>query len=412
MKTKHLWQVIAKREMVVKLTDRNFIISTIVTLLMIIGGFVLLQVTSSNEGPKVGITSAEAQTVVTLLNTSNEPPWQTVSFSDEESTKAAVKKKDVDLALVKGDDGWKLFVQDLNQTSASRASQIRTALSATTLAEGAKAAGLDVSELTKGSNLTLISTSDENANQEQQLAVFVTGLVFAIFFFTMSLVFGLQIASSVVKEKESRVVEILSAAVPASQLLLGKILGNVSLAIGQMMLYAGTALLGLSFTQYANLIPLLSNGIGWFIIFFVAGFFALSCLWAASGAMATQYEDIQQTTQPITYLLLIGYMAAFVAPTWIKAVLSYVPVLSGVLMPGRLLDGSATWWQALIALILNLLFMAFAISIGGKLYKRGILQTSGTLKWRKAFAKAQGVSKMERNDKSTVTTRSNQPGSA
>lgn len=387
MKTKHLWQVIAKREMVVKLTDRNFIISTIVTLLMIIGGFVLLQVTSSNEGPKVGITSAEAQTVVTLLNTSNEPPWQTVSFSDEESTKAAVKKKDVDLALVKGDDGWKLFVQDLNQTSASRASQIRTALSATTLAEGAKAAGLDVSELTKGSNLTLISTSDENANQEQQLAVFVTGLVFAIFFFTMSLVFGLQIASSVVKEKESRVVEILSAAVPASQLLLGKILGNVSLAIGQMMLYAGTALLGLSFTQYANLIPLLSNGIGWFIIFFVAGFFALSCLWAASGAMATQYEDIQQTTQPITYLLLIGYMAAFVAPTWIKAVLSYVPVLSGVLMPGRLLDGSATWWQALIALILNLLFMAFAISIGGKLYKRGILQTSGTLKWRKAFAK-------------------------
>ena len=93
---------------------------------------------------------------------------------------------------------------------------------------------------------------------------------FSVKFYLVAMLFGMQIAQSVVAEKESRVVEILAAAIPLRHLLAGKVLGNTALAMIQLLIYLAVGLVGLSFTPYKSYVPALTGPTAWFIGFFFA----------------------------------------------------------------------------------------------------------------------------------------------
>ncbi len=69
-------------------------------------------------------------------------------------------------------------------------------------------------------------------------------LVFAFLFYLSVLTFGMSIAQSVVEEKQSRVIELLVAALPVRWLLAGKVLGNTVMALGQIVVILGAGLVG------------------------------------------------------------------------------------------------------------------------------------------------------------------------
>ena len=212
------------------------------------------------------------------------------------------------------------------------------------------------------------------------------GLVFAVLFFMSALTFGMQIAQSVIEEKQSRIVEILVAAIPVRQLLAGKVAGNTVLALAQMGLMVGAGLVGASFVPMLKAyLPDLVRASGWYLVLFLASFMALACIWAAAGAMATRNEDLQQTSSPLIYLLMIAYGAGFLATGAWKVVLSYVPIISGILMPTRIIEGTAHWWDGLIALVVNIAFGAVTVLVGERIYRRALLRTQGRLSYREAL---------------------------
>ena len=117
-----------------------------------------------------------------------------------------------------------------------------------------------------------------------------------------------------------------------------------------MALYAAIGLVGLSFTSFGSFLPSVTGALGWFLVFFLFGFLLLACLWAVAGALASRTEDLQSTSTPITLLLLaIFFGSAFLSGTP-QTVLSYVPPASAVLMPQRILEGSAQWWEPVVSL--------------------------------------------------------------
>ena len=120
------------------------------------------------------------------------------------------------------------------------------------------------------------------------------GFVFVFLFYFAALVFGMQLASSVIEEKQSRIVEIIAAAIPLRHLLAGKVLGNTALALIQLLVYLVVGLVGLSFTSYKSYVPaaVRPDGAG-SSAFFLAGFIALACLWAVAGSLASRTEDLQ-----------------------------------------------------------------------------------------------------------------------
>jgi ABC-2 type transport system permease protein len=169
------------------------------------------------------------------------------------------------------------------------------------------------------------------------------------------------------------------------QLLFGKVIGNTLLALGQMALFVGIGLVGITFTDYASFLTAVSGPVVWFVAFFIAGFVALACVWAVAGSLATRNEDLQGTTTPLTMGLVLALFAGiFLEGTW-QVVASYVPVVSTIAMPMRLLTGSAQWWEPVLSLLLTAGFAAVTVTVGERLYRRSLLHTSGRMSYRQAL---------------------------
>lgn len=376
------WWIVARREIIAKLSQKSFWISTILVVVMLIAGFFFTFLfASSQDEMTVGVTDDAGAQVVAIAANSSGRDIQSQTMPEDE-IEAAVDDGEVDAGLVQTDDGWDLVVDSI-ETSVG---DVQQAVSTYMTNQNARDLGIDPTALQAGSDVALRLTG-EKLEQDAAIAL-ITGLIFSVLFFMSALTYGLQIAQSVVEEKESRIVEILTAAVPTRHLLIGKVLGNTIMAMGQLLIFLTVGVVGISLTDFGEFLPLLAPNIGWFVVFFLVGFAALSCLWAATGAMATRVQDINNTTMPLTFLLMGVYFAGFLARGTAAQVLSYVPIASSVIMPQRLLSGESTWIDAIIALLLCLVFMGFAIWVGEKIYRRGILKTSGILKLKEAFGKA------------------------
>jgi len=217
----------------------------------------------------------------------------------------------------------------------------------------------------------------------------VVGFVFVFLFYFAALVFGMQLASSVIEEKQSRIVEIIAAAIPLRHLLAGKVLGNTALALIQLLVYLAVGLVGLSFTSYASYVPALSGPAAWFVAFFLAGFVALACLWAVAGSLASRTEDLQTTSTPLTMLMLVMFFGGLSLDGRAQVIASYVPPVSAVVMPKRILAGGVEWWEPLLALGLLGLFAAITVWIGERLYRRALLQTGGRVSLKQAWSAAE-----------------------
>lgn len=187
-------------------------------------------------------------------------------------------------------------------------------------------------------------------------------------------------------ESAWRIVEILAAAIPLRQLLVGKVIGATVLALGQMVLFVAIGLVGLTFTDYTTLLPSLAGAAGWYLVLFVIGFVALACLFAVAGAMATRAEDVQSTSSPLLTLIMVAaFGGLFLQGTW-QVVGSYIPLISTVTMPIRLVDGSAAWWEPIVAAVITLVTAALVMVIAERVYRRSIMQTGGKLTYRQALA--------------------------
>jgi ABC-2 type transport system permease protein len=226
----------------------------------------------------------------------------------------------------------------------------------------------------------LLEAEAENADVIQAASFFA-----AILFYITALTFGITISQSVVQEKESRVVEILAAAVPIRAMLWGKIAGNSVLALGQIVLLVAVGLIGLVATGRSDTLDGIGLAAAWYVVFFVLGFVALASFWSVAGSLATRQEDLQTTTLPGQIILLVPYLLAVTGSERVQEVISVLPIVSAMTMPGRIADGSAPWWQVGLALGLTVLTAAGLVRLGSALYARTLLQTSRRVGYREAL---------------------------
>ena len=211
------------------------------------------------------------------------------------------------------------------------------------------------------------------------------GFIMAFLFYMAAILFGVYLAQSVTEEKQSRIVEIIATSIPLRQLLLGKLVGAVTLAVAQMLLYCLVAVVGVSFTPWGDMLPGLTSGLVWFLAFFVAGFSMIAALYALAGAMASRQEDIQSTSMPVTMLLMMMFFGAVFAEGTLVDVLAWIPPFSAIIQPMRIVAGEAAWWEALASLGLLVAVAFGVIVLVERMYRRALMQTSGKLSMRQAW---------------------------
>ncbi len=219
--------------------------------------------------------------------------------------------------------------------------------------------------------------------------VYLVAIGFGLIFFMSALTFGSTIAQSVVEEKQTRIVEILMAAVPVRVLLAGKILGNSILAFAQIVVIAGLAGIGMLATGQDLLLGDVGPSIIWFVVFFAFGFVLLAALFAATAALVSRQEDVGSVTSPVTMLVMAPYFLVifFNDNPLVLAIMSYVPFSAPVGMPMRVFLGTAQWWEPLLSLAILIVSTVLVVMVGSRMYSNGLLKMGARVKLSEALAK-------------------------
>ncbi|MCC9144586.1 MULTISPECIES: ABC transporter permease [unclassified Arthrobacter] len=381
------WAIVTLREVTVKMRDRTYLLSTLVTLLLIVGS-VLFNAYMSSRGSDhtVAVADSAATEIVAAADAAGQGDDGNTSFEAKtaDSPDAAlqlVRDEDADAALLQGQDGtWTLTGKD--EISSGLRGPLSEALTSYVISENAAAAGTTAEELTAGSAL------DEallEGDADKAVMASIVGFAFSFLFYMATIIFGMAIATSVLEEKQNRVVEILATAIPIRQLLYGKVIGNTILAVVQLALYGGAALLALNLTGTADMVGSIIPVSGWFLVFFLIGFLILAAGWAMLGAMASRSEDLNSSSTPVMAVIFAALFAGMFAKGQLLVIASFVPVISSVAMPIRMLNSDVPLWQTFAALAIALAAAYALLAFAAKIYRRAVLQSGGALTLRKAM---------------------------
>ncbi|MEO5832599.1 MAG: ABC transporter permease [Nakamurella sp.] len=353
-------RLVARREVRVKLRDRAFIISSLFTLLIVAAATILPSLFGGGATSVATVGEVAQRAAVTV-------GAEATVVDSPAAAEALVRDGTVDAALVPDTVGGSPFGVKILALS--------------------EAPNDLVSGLSTPSPVQLLDPSAVDP-----FLAFIIPFAFAIIFFMTSLTFGLSIAQSVVEEKQTRIVEILVAAMPVRALLAGKVLGNAVLAVGQIVLIVAAALVGLTISGSdlftADVLGQLSAAMLWFVPFFLVGFLLLAGLWAVAGALVSRIEDLGSATTPVQLLVMLPFFAVIYGSsqpslmTW----LSYVPFSAPTAMPVRIFTGDiAGIWEPLLSLAVMAVSAVLVIGLAARLYEGSLLRTNGKTSIKQAW---------------------------
>lgn len=347
--------IVAQRELLVKLRSKAFLVSTAITLLVVIASVVLSSIGPSLFGgpTSVAVTSQTEQVVSALDDV------ETTVMDSDEAARDAVRDGTADAAVLGSSDASGLTVV------------------------GDRTAPDDlVQALSIAPQVELL-----DPNAPNPVVTYFIGFGFGLVFFMAAIMFGQAVAQSVAEEKQTRIVEILLAAVPARAMLAGKVLAASLLAFGQIALIAIAVLVSAKLTDNDIVLEGLTGPLIWFVILFVVGFVMISALFAAAAALVSRMEDLQSTASPVMMLVMIPYfMVIFFNnnPT-VLAVMSYIPFSAPVAVPMRLYIGTAAWWEPFLALAIMIVTTVGILWFASRTYERSLLKTGKVIRWRDAL---------------------------
>lgn len=217
----------------------------------------------------------------------------------------------------------------------------------------------------------------------------IVGIVFVVLSFLTLVFYGLWVASGVVAEKASRVMELLISAATAPQLVIGKIAGIGLAGLTQVSLVLLPAVLALFLSgrlastlfgvpdAEASLGGLSTGLIAAFLVYFVLGFALYAALYAGAGSLLSRPEDLQIIALPLSIPAIMGYFPAVLALSGgagpIIRFASYVPLWSPFVMMARLSVGSVEPWELALSLGLLIVTVPIVTWLSIRVYRAGVL---------------------------------------
>ncbi len=219
---------------------------------------------------------------------------------------------------------------------------------------------------------------------EEKGAGIVAALIFFFVMYSTFFMYGYQVMRGVIEEKSNRIVEVIVASVRPTELMLGKIFGIGLVGLTQ---YAAWALIAanLSLPGIATAMASTDMGaprvpasmVGFFILFFVLGYFLYASIYTAIAAPFNTDQEAQQLAMIPMFMILGGiavYPAVLNNPSGgIALFFSLLPFTAPLTMFLRTALSEPPAWQILLSCALLLATTAGLAWFAGRIYRVGIL---------------------------------------
>ena len=236
--------------------------------------------------------------------------------------------------------------------------------------------------------------SDETSETSSTLSYFI-GIIMSFMLYMFILLYGQMVMTSIIEEKNNRVLEIVVSSVKPSYLMLGKIIGIGLVAITQILIWA-IIIMSFTFWVMPSLVAGIAGGADpemmaalgllgdgsymltlfvYLILFLVGGDLFYSSIYAAIGSAV---DNIQDASQLQTFAVLPIIIGMVLAPsvvgdpmssfaTWV----SIIPFTSPMVMMARI-PFDIPVWQIITSLVLLYATFLFMIWLSAKIYRVGI----------------------------------------
>ncbi|MGI9004047.1 MAG: ABC transporter permease [Pseudonocardia sp.] len=379
--------LVARRELVTQVRSRSFVIGLVITLVLFGGVFLITGYISSQASSKtLGVTAQAAQLRPALEESARAQDIElTIREIDAGTGRAQVADGELDALLTGEPGGYQLL--GLDTVDSDLQAVVTSAIQQQTLTMALAGTGVDQAQLAARSQLAVDTLEPVDPDAGQKLAIALVGTF--LLFFSVSTYGGL-VASGVVEEKQSRIVELLLATIKPRHLLAGKIIGLGAAGLLQLVILSAIGTVG---ALAAGLLTVPGATVGMFamvIVWYLLGFFLYAALYAAVGSTVSRQEELGTVLAPMILLLIIPLVPTLnLLPNdprnELAAVMSFVPFFSQVVMPARYALGVASLGEVLISALIAVIAIVVVVRLAGRVYQNSVLRTGARVTLREAL---------------------------
>jgi ABC-2 type transport system permease protein len=391
MRASQAVRLVVGREVSTRYRSRAFRITTLVSLVLVIGSVIVFKLIGGGSADAVGFTPS-AQPLAAPLASVAQAVGEKVDTStvDQAAGERQIRDGKLDVLVTGTPNAFQVVVeQDLS-------SDLRDAFAVL-----ARQAVLD-NEITKvGGDPAAVNAAVNAAHldvrslepaREHQGARIALAFIVGVLVYIAILLYGQMVAQGVVEEKSSRIVEILLTTIRPWQLMLGKVVGIGLMGLLQLALTAvagvgaGVALDAFDFpTSIATTVAI------WAVVWFLLGFLVYALLFASLGALVSRQEDVGGVTAPATMAIVVPYILGIsILPSdpdnGLMALLSLIPFFSPTIMPMRIALDVAPIGQVVFSVALTCLLIVALVWFAGRVYSNAVLRMGSRVKLRQALS--------------------------
>jgi len=394
---RNIW-LIAQREYMERIRTRSFAVMTVlIPALMIGSAFAYMAfVPSDQESAQITIVASLGMEqfgddLRTELMQGRHPMG-----ADLISPPAPNTRQELDTDLANKDlDGY-LWIESPGQaggrpvfqyvpqskTDVTTKDAISVAIRAVLAREGLMHRGMSSAEAQALTQPVDLDTSQATRNDHNANAKASATVLFLLMYFVI-LLYGMNVARSIIEEKTSRIFEVMLATIRPEEMMAGKMIGVGSVGLTQVAIWL-IAAITLAATSLASRllhrnihVPLSGTQVIFFVIFFLLGYMLYSSMAAALGAMTNSEQELQQLNMfmvmPLASCTVIFPFVLWHSDGVIARIFSLIPFTAPLIMYMRIALKAPPWYEVAGSMLLLCATIWAILWVASRIYRVGIL---------------------------------------
>ena len=409
--------IVIRREYLERVSKKSFIVSTILMPLLMIGLMIaptLLTIYNTPEEKTIAVVDNSGIIVPSLKN--EESIKFIPSTAPIDSLKA---NSDIDGILVIGNNiltnnnGASLFTHDASSMMIEQniTKQLEEIIENQRL-KNYNIENLDkiINEVNADITLSTYRIDEEKDSTSSSTLSYIIGMLMSLLLYMFLLLYGQLVMTSIIEEKNNRVLEIMVSSIKPGQLMMGKILGIGFVALTQVLIWAALMISMSAFVMPALMpadimadVSAMNSGAGsaalstdvellqalsiigdvgyiislftYLTLFLIGGFLFYAALYAAIGSAVDNIQDAGQLQSIVVVPIILGLvlsMSVVADPnSTLATVLSMIPFTSPMTMMTRVPFGIPTW-ETILSLVILYGSFIFMVWVSAKIYRVGI----------------------------------------
>ena len=414
--------IIIGREFNERVRKKSFILTTLLTPLLIVGLMVApMLIMSYSEGEEKRIVVIDDSGIIApYLQSNDEVRFEPMSITVEDARKV-FKEHFAVLHIGKDVVNNPAEVRMYTNESASimLEENIATIIEKAIESERLKAHNIENLPQILASikaDVALQSFKNESSSGTEEIkssssaVATVIAYVLSFMLYMFLIIYGAMVMQSVIEEKNNRVLEVLVSSVHPFEMMLGKILGVALVAVLQIVIWialiacVGFFVIPLLIPEdISSMLEMMRQGVAIeagadigllqaimtltdvqylgtifasLLLFVVGGFLLYAALFAAVGSAVDNVQDAQQLQLPITMPIILSLLIMITVindPTSKVAFwCSMIPFTSPIVMMARI-PYEIPMWEIITSLVLLYATFIGAVWLASKIYRVGIL---------------------------------------